>query len=359
MTRNTKKYHRKKQRQIGSRPDDGGSKATGGRRDDAGGNFVAGRIAINDFLSNISNSIRKTMKITKKKSTETTKMVCNPAMKDRPATETTCYTNAILIKIKRAYNKQHPENPIRTTNTKKLVQELKQRLMPRCKKEDCWLNLLPEAQREVLDKMVFATDQPEEWKENPKEWLSNYDMMNVLEQYEESYPNFRLLGPTPIDFDTRLKSGKCVWEEICHFSLKKYKNQGITDVAFIFNLDDHDESGSHWTSMYLSIPHKTLFYFDSAMNDTPKEVQVLVDRILEQAKELGISLTFQRNKSQHQFGNSECGMYSLFFIITLLTGKCGGLDKPIEFSSAINMFESGKIKDNHVFDFRNRYFNSN
>jgi hypothetical protein len=89
----------------------------------------------------------------------------------------------------------------------------------------------------------------------------------------------------------------------------------------------------------------------------PKEVQVLVDRISDQAKEMGVSLTFQKNVRQHQYGNSECGMYSLFFIITLLTGKCGGLEKPISFSNAINTFKCRHIPDKHVFEFRNKYFN--
>ena len=321
-----------------------------------GKKYVGG--ALNNIFKNITKTIKRTIQQRTQKK-RTYKMVCNPASLEDPAHNTTCYTKSILIKIKDAYNKQHPEKRIQSNHPKQVVKELKTRLLPKCKKEDCWLNLLPKEQRDVLDKEVFAPDQPKEWADNPDEWLSNYDMINVLQQYEKSYPNFRFLGPTPIDFDTKMSNGKCVWEDICHFQLEKQKDKGVTDIAFIFNLDEHDKSGSHWTSMYLSIPHKTLFYFDSALNDMPKEVQVLVDRITAQAKEIGVPLKFQKNVRQHQYGNSECGMYALFFIITLLTGKCGGLEKPISFSKAINMFKCRQIQDKHVFEFRNKYFNAN
>ena len=40
-------------------------------------------------------------------------------------------------------------------------------------------------------------------------------------QYELAYPNFSFIGPTPIDFDKENvnEKGKCVWEELCNFSL--------------------------------------------------------------------------------------------------------------------------------------------
>ena len=40
---------------------------------------------------------------------------------------------------------------------------------------------------------------------------------------------------------------------------------------------------------------------------------------------MGIELKYQKDNTpfEHQMGNTECGMYSLYFIITLLTGKTG------------------------------------
>ena len=32
---------------------------------------------------------------------------------------------------------------------------------------------------------------------------------------------FSILGPSPIDYDTHLFNGQCVWEDLCHFNLKE------------------------------------------------------------------------------------------------------------------------------------------
>jgi hypothetical protein len=306
---------------------------------------------ITDTIKQIVKKPRKTHK----------KMICSPYGAKTTAGSYTCYSKDVLNKIKKAYNQEHIQDPIKATDTEEIAKELRRRLSSKCEKEDCWLNLLPKDQRDFLDEMVFAPDQPKEWESNPDEWLSNFDIANVLKQYEKTYPHFRFLGPSPIDFDTKMKDGKCVWEDICQFSLADFRRRNITDIGFVFNLDDHDEPGSHWTSMYLSIPHRMLFYFDSAMTkddqELPPEIISLKTRILDQAKEAGIPLKFDHNVKQHQYQNTECGMYSLYFILTLLTGKCGGLDRPIGFDQAIRRFKFKRIPDKAVFAFRDRYYN--
>ena len=49
----------------------------------------------------------------------------------------------------------------------------------------------------------------------------------------------------------------------------------------------------------------------------------------------------------HQEGNTECGMYSLYFIISL-----------IEDTVNPNYFKSKKISDAEMENLRDRYFNS-
>ena len=62
-----------------------------------------------------------------------------------------------------------------------------------------------------------------------------------MRQYEEKYPDFEFLGPSPIDFDTHKMHGECVWDELYKFSLKKTKDDGIKKVGIIFNLDPIDK----------------------------------------------------------------------------------------------------------------------
>jgi len=293
------------------------------------------------------------------------KVNCAPTAMTRAgarATQRTCYDRSILVKIRDAYNRTHPDqSPIQTRQPAALVQALRDRLSDQCDQEDCWLKLLPSAQMQYLEERIFAPKHPREWLKNPREWLSNYDIINVLRQYEAAYPDFTFLGPSPIDFDKRLPGKRgCVENAICTFRLANYvgpdaKQTHIKKIGLSFNLDEHDEAGSHWVTLYVDLNHGIVFYFDSALNDTPPEIDALVHRILDQARELGLKMTYRKNRIQHQFSNSECGMYSLFFLVTLVTGKWD--QRPMSVMTALRRFETKRVPDAVVSRFRNEYFN--
>jgi hypothetical protein len=229
--------------------------------------------------------------------------------------------------------------------------------MSHCDKETCWLNELPKREKKYLQTYLFAPSQPDEWKNNPNEWLSNYDILNVMKQYEEKHKHFRFFGPTPIDFDTRIpeKNGKCVWEELCHFSLEKQIENKINKIGIIFNLDKHDQGGSHWVSLYIDISHKLIFYFDSAANKTPKEIDAFIQKVMTQGTEHSPPIVFRKEENypqMHQQSNTECGMYSLYFLITMMSART---DKSIE--SKIRLFKQERVTDTYIEKFRNVYFN--
>ena len=291
-------------------------------------------------------------------------MRCSPMVAGKSVSKESCYTNDTLLKIRDAYERTHPNQPRIKGSTTHILKELKDRMKAKCETEDCWLELLPKAQREYIDKYVFAPDQPKEWKSNPDEWLSNYDIIKVLKQYEIAYPNFRFLGPSPIDFDKHIESSTnstptCVEETLCQFSLKKCMEDKKDKIGISFNLDDHTGPGTHWVSLFIDIPNKMMFYFDSALFDTPPEITEFVKRILKQSDEAGLGIQFDKNTLQHQFTNSECGMYSLFFIITMLTQRWGGNGKKkYTIAQLVRLFKDRPLKDSVVSDFRHKYFNS-
>jgi hypothetical protein len=331
------------------------------------------------------------------------KMTCSPHSANiKPSyLHDTCYTPAILEHIKTEYNKslRTPKRgtsegvrgitedgvsskgihsaKIHTKDPTQIWKELDKRLS-HCNKEDCWLNQIRDPKlRKKIDRYMFAPDQPYEWKRNPNEWLSNYDILNVLEQYELVYPNFEFIGPTPIDFDTRLggesnaynignerkspegAGKKCVWNDLCHFSLKEKIREKKTKIGIIFNLDKHDESGSHWVSLFIDIKRRFLFYFDSAGGDMPPEIKALIDRIQSQAKELRFRFkSYTNGNHDHQKGNTECGMYSLFFIVTMLTGKHTPTSKKMPLGKILELFLHGNIPDKTMEDYRDEYFNA-
>jgi hypothetical protein len=272
-----------------------------------------------------------------------------------------CFTAPALYQLKEYYNKHNPSTPILSKTPSQLWHDFRTRFFS-CKREDCWLKEIDNTElRENLEKFLFAPSQPVEWKKKPNEWLSNFDIFEVLHQYELTHSTFKAIGPTPIDFDSRPKdeSGKCVWEELCTFQLNNYLEKGKTKLGMVFNLDKHDERGSHWVSLFVDLEDWFLFYLDSAGNRIPKEIRALVKRIQRQGMSLSPPLKFKFYENyplEHQLGNTECGMYSLYFIITMLTGETEGRT----FQTArekIEFFKKKRVPDKYVSKYRKIYFN--
>jgi hypothetical protein len=125
---------------------------------------------------------------------------------------------------------------------------------------------------------------------------------------------------------------------------KKYK------IGFVLNLDKHNQSGSHWVALYSDLKNKQVYFFDSYGIKPKKEIVKLISMIaywidinnnksciydditftkhdiLKFSKEGGCEkfkdIDIQYNTIRHQFKNSECGVYSVNFILRLLNGHC-------------------------------------
>lgn len=310
------------------------------------------------FTKKYKKKIRNTKKY---KGGNFKKMSCNPSVKGKTINKNSCLTQRVLLKIKEEYNKDHTDNPITKTKLNDIWHELKIRLS-NCKKEDCWLNEIDNTMlRTKIDKMIFAPDHPPDWNKNPDEWLSNFDILEVLKQYETPYSKFQIISPTPIDFDSKpYNNGECVTNELCNFSVKEQLTNNKTKIGIVFNLDKHTESGSHWVSLFLDLDEKFIVFFDSVGNHPVKEIANLIHRIIKQAKENNIKVHYFNNTNPipHQRGNTECGMYSLYFITTMLTGESGnGFLKTTQ--DRINHFQKeNRIPDEYVFNYRKKFFNN-
>lgn len=299
---------------------------------------------------------------TKKKQSNTfSKMNCNPAVKGKASIRDSCLTPDVLIQLKQYYNSSHPRQPIKYNTPAKIWASLRRKLN-KCDKEDCWLDLIRDVTvRKSMDKEIFAPDQPSSWKKNPNTWLTNYDIYDVLQQYENKYPHFCVIRPSAIDFDDKIggtQSNMCVTEDLCKFDLIQHINDGKTKFGIVFNLDKHDQPGSHWVSLFIDLDDEYVFYMDSVGDTVPREIKVFVDRVIKQGLQSNKHMNFYENSPmQHQTGDTECGVYSLYFIITMLTGQT---DK-LTFDTAedkISFFKNERIPDKYISKFRKIYFNT-
>ena len=73
--------------------------------------------------------------------------------------------------------------------------------------------------------------------------------------------------------------------------------------------------------MFVNIRKAKIFFFDSTGDPPPKEVKELIKKIKEQGAKLKKPIRFVVDSNEgieHQYGNTECGVYSLFFIVHML-----------------------------------------
>ena len=272
---------------------------------------------------------------------------CSPKLDKK---KFTCYSDANLHKMRDLWNSRHPDLPINTNEPYEIWNSLKNYYKKMCNKESCWIRQLVKntnMQKDLLDD--FAPESPIEWKTNPNEWLSSVDISEVMKQYERTYKCFEFIGPSPIDFDTKKMRGECVWEELCNFNLQEQINKGKTKIGVIFNTHPHYKSGEHWISLFINVKKGEIFFFDSAGSRVPKKIEKFIQRLIEQGKKLSKPIYFKFDQNypvEHQYKNTECGIYSIFFIVHMLEDKITG-----------NYLKTHILKDEYMEKFRKVYFN--
>jgi hypothetical protein len=187
-----------------------------------------------------------------------------------------------------------------------------------------FVNSLPllESEKASLIQQYLRPQQPSKWKEDPDMWLDSTNIEAVMKQYEEAFPAFEFMGPFPIDFaapDPYNKSEgqkKCLIPEICGLKMEDALRQGTKSIGIIYNLDPHFKDGSHWVANYIDIPQHKCYYFDSYGYEPPKQIATFMKWLTTQDPKM--KLMYNARRFQHQ--GSECGMYSLYFIIRMLSG---------------------------------------
>jgi len=260
---------------------------------------------------------------------------CSPALHRRDGES--CLPHSALERLTRAWNKTHPRHKISVRKTRKasrkqnagkdepnlpLWHQLREKMKTHynCDTEFCAIKKVPglsDNEKGELKK-YFKPEKPAKWDKKPTDWLDSYNIEDVMNQYELAYPEFEFIGPVPIDFDDKDSEswGKCIVDELCKLNLQDCLKKGKTKIGIVYNLDRHDEPGSHWVCSFFDLELGNAYYFDSYGYPPPDEIA----RLLKRCKDQGCKNIYY-NDIRHQRKGSECGMYCLFVIICLLSGK--------------------------------------
>jgi len=296
---------------------------------------------------------------TKEKINSNTK--CAPSKK---YTDGSCFTKDSLQKIADSFNKRNNNNKIPTSLPKdKLVKELETKLSDKCSDQTCWLRLdiIKALEDEDIETNTFRPKGPSK----KYEWLNTTHINEVIEQYQKVHNDFLFLGAVPYDFDELSILG------IYDLKFDELEKQGKTKLGIVINLDEHNQDGSHWVALFTDLNKNQIYFFDSVGRKPRKKIRKFINRLVKYLytkkykQKLPINDLINKNTKitnkylknllegdfdirfnhiQHQFENSECGVYSINFIIRLVSGET--------FDSIINNI----IKDEEMNSYRKIYF---
>lgn len=193
-----------------------------------------------------------------------------------------------------------------------------------CATEMCWAD--QDAHTAPYTSTAFRPTMPQSWKANRTEWLSTTDIQSVMKQYEKAHTGFHFVGAVPVDFASPHDSGqmgKCVVQALCNVRISQWWKRGVRQIGIVYNLDAHDEPGSHWVSSFIDIDACKVYYYDSFGAEPPYEIHRFLNNVASQLSDFhdDQSCDVQTNTFRHQFKNTECGIYSMYFIATMLNGE--------------------------------------
>ena len=247
---------------------------------------------------------------------------------------------------------------------KNLVKQLNERLNE-CSDQICWTRL----------DIVKQVDKDGEIRNNtflPKgpsdkyEWLSTNHIDEVIKQAQKVHKDFIFLGAVPYDFEDL--SGLKVYK----INFAEWQKKGYNRFGMVINLDTHNKAGSHWVSLYFDLNKNQVYFFDSVGKRPGSRIRSFINKIVKymyfklyneqfeindivKARDSGNLKDFEQfkklekidvrfNQNQHQFKDSECGVYSIYFILELLNGR------------SFKDLSTDIVKDEEMNSFRAKYF---
>lgn len=262
-----------------------------------------------------------------------------------------CYTIEELEKIAKEYSVSLADLPDRKIDINAYKRDLWKRIYStvkekrKCTHEVCWVRAPSRAADGATKSVPIDVDKifRPVMPRGKKQWLSNFDIDDIMAQYEDFYEDYAWLGSTPIDFK--------VWKGSRLAELKMgdlYKN-GKRRYGLIINLDKHNQSGSHWVAVYINLcdcdkPY-SVEYYDSVGKPPKKEILTYMNEVrLNAFMNLGLNTVLRINKLQAQYKDTECGVYATHFIVSRLQG------------TSFDDYAKLKISDDTMNSFRKLFF---
>lgn len=198
------------------------------------------------------------------------------------------------------------------------------------------------------------------------DWLGDNNIDATLKQWHIKFPDFfpynfnmRNYASYSLDKDTMRVINEP--DTLASINFEDLFEKGFRTAACICNTDTYQGKGKHWIALFVDArdnsPEWTAEIFDSAGVTPYPEWQSWLSKTKIQLNELldgggggnkkkeGFSV--RASRMRHQDSNSECGVYSLFYVWARLNGI------------SYRAFQENKVPDKLMFEFRQHLFHSN
>lgn len=237
-----------------------------------------------------------------------------------------CFTLENLKYISNQINNYYYNYPAINTNTTKkvLMKEIIKFFKDnyKCDSQLCWFGT--DVFKSFYDSDIYENTFRPTGPDKGTKWLSNYDINKCMKQYEKKYKNFLFFDAVPDDFANlhyykinNYKNGKNNYNELWD----KLKNKEKYKIGIIFNTDTSSGRGQHWNSLYFNLITGEIYFFDSTSAEPSENVKKFINILQSYFTLNNIKSYYKYNKFVHQRKNSECGVYSMNFIIRILNGE--------------------------------------
>lgn len=181
-------------------------------------------------------------------------------------------------------------------------------------------------------------------RENWKDWLSDSNIDENLKQFAK-LPDCLHFHPIPFQMRDFQENGT----ELATINFKQKYDSGCKTFGVVLNTDYSTGKGMHWFSIFLDfrVEPFTIEYFNSSGEKALPEIKEWMIKTKHKLQMLFSKpiCDIEVSKIQHQFDNSSCGVYSIYYIYSRL--------KNIPWKN----FRDTRVPDKKMHDFRIFLFN--
>lgn len=222
-----------------------------------------------------------------------------------------CSDEGTINIMRKMLNKMHIDNT--KYDNSQVVEASKKAL--NCNYESCIIGhdkfseIIGKDETEKIKKKIFKVSGP--WDSD--EWLSNSNIDGVLSQWKDVYPGYRHFCFKMNDTIKQLSISN------------EYKQRKMKTFSIVVNTDNLSGPGKHWFCIFgefMPNSNAIIEYFNSSgAKPSPEVHEWLVKTCYELTKFCNIKTSYVMvSNIELQKSNSECGLFSLWYIYSRLEG---------------------------------------